>query len=202
MTVLRPETRFLAPLTLPVRRLGPAGREVAVSLRLEGIALTGALSGSVVLAFAAIDRIRIGFVPARRVIPMLWIWRTGDRRPLAFAGDGDRAGFASFARAVAAQILRDRPATVLETGSGLFVPIFGIASFGLVALGLAILAIVLAVRGDPDWWMPLPALAVPLVLLALLGPWLLRRYVPRRVTTIEDVERALPGMLASRAASS
>jgi hypothetical protein len=202
MTVLRPETRFLAPLTRQIRRLGPAGRHVAVSLRPEGIALTGAMSGAVVLEFAAIDRVRIGFVEARRMIPMVWIWRTGERRPLAFAGEGDRAGFAAFARATAAQFLRDRSATILETGSGLFAPIFGIGSFALMALGLAVFAIILAVNDDPDWWMPLPALAVPVVLLALLGPWLLRRYVPRRVERIEDIERALPGMLGARPASS
>jgi hypothetical protein len=192
MTVLRPETRFLAPLTRHVWPLGLAGSEVAVSLRPDGIGLTGARSGAVVLAFPAIERLRFGFSEPRRLVPMVQLWRTGERRPLVFVGDGDRAGFAAFARATAAQLLRDRPPTILETGSGLFAPVFGIGALAVLALGLAAFAIVLAARGDPDWWMPLPALAVPVVLLAVLAPWLVRRYVPRRVERLEDIERALP----------
>ena len=38
------------------------------------------------------------------------------------------------------------------------------------------------------------SLAVPVALLAVLGPWLLRRAVPRPVQNPDDIERALPGM--------
>lgn len=68
---------------------------------------------------------------------------------------------------------------------------FGIGALGLLALALTVFAIVLAVKGD-DWWTPLPALAVTVVVLAVLAPWLLRHYVPRRVERIGDIERALP----------
>jgi hypothetical protein len=95
-------------------------------------------------------------------------------------------------RALVAAALRDATGIRIETGSSNFVPVLVIGSFGFLTIASAAFSIYLAATED-DWTIPLGALALSALLLAVLGPWALSRHRPRRIASIEEIERALPG---------
>jgi hypothetical protein len=184
---------FRAPLSRELRHLGLTGNGVTVSLGDGGIELAGTDTGRVLLPLGEIARLRVGFEEARSgVVPLLRLWRRGEPGSLLLVGSLDRAAYAGFVRALVARLLAERPDVPVETGSGLFVPIFVMGSFGLMALAAGGFSIWLAAIGE-SYIEPLGALAVAGVLLAILAPWTLSRYVPRRIARVEDVERGLFG---------
>ena len=184
---------FRAPLSRQLRQLGLTGKAVIVSLGDDGVDMAGADAGKLSLPLADITRLRVGFEESKAgVMPLLRLWRSGETESLLLVGSLDRAAYAAFVRALVARLLAARPDVLVETGSGLFVPIFVIGSFGLMALAAGGFSIWLAAIGE-SYVEPLGALAVAGVLLAILAPWTLSRYMPRRIARVEDVERGLFG---------
>lgn len=175
------------------RRLGIDGRTALVRLAPDGIEVCGDRSGCVLLPFSRIARMRVGFEESRTgTVLLLRLWLSDESKPYLFGGNVDCRAYGGFVRAAVARILRDAPAVAIETGSGLFVPIFVIGAFATLALGVTAFTIHLAATGD-DWTIGLGALAVFLILLTILGPWVWSRHRPRRIARVEEIERALPG---------
>jgi hypothetical protein len=175
------------------RRLGIAGRTCFVRLVPGGFEIAGGESGRVTLPFARIARIRAGFEETKSgTILLLRLWRVGERGTVTFGGNEDRRAYGRFVRAAVPRLMQERPDLPIETGSGWFVPIFAIGAFGALSLAASGFMLYLAVTGD-DWRIGLGALAVALILLAVLGPWVWSRHRPRRIARAEEIERALPG---------
>jgi len=175
------------------RQLGVAGRTCIVRLVSGGFEIAGGESGRVTLPFARIARMRVGFEETKYgTVLLLRLWRVAERGTLALGGNEDRRAYGRFVRAAVPQLMQESPDLPIETGSGWFVPIFAIGAFGALSLAAAGFMLYLAVTGD-DWRIGLGALAVALILLALLGPWVWSRHRPRRITRAEEIERALPG---------
>lgn len=142
------------------RRLGIGGRTATLGLQTGGIEVRGETSGSVLLPFSRIAKLRVGFEETKTgTILLLRLWLTGEDKPFRFGGNGDRGAYGRFIRATVARMLRDTPAIAIETGSGLFTPIFAISAFGTLTLGAAAFMIYLAATGD-DWTIGLGPLGV------------------------------------------
>lgn len=175
------------------RQLGVAGRKSFVRLVPDGFEVVGEESGRRILPFARIARMRVGFEETKSgTILLLRLWLVGERGAATFGGNEDRRAYGRFVRAAVPRLMQARPDLPIETGSGWFVPIFALGAFGALSLAAAGFMLYLAVTGD-DWRIGLGALAVALILLAVLGPWVWSRHRPRRVARAEEIERALPG---------
>lgn len=186
---------FQAPMTRALRRRGLKGRTATVVLEPDGLALAGEEGGTWRVPFAQVLRVRVGFVESKHgTILFLRLWtRDAPDKKVELGGNLDRPRYGRFVRAAVAAMLRPDRAIPVETGDGLFVPIFLFGAFGLMAAFFLAFTGYLAVTGDQDWWMPLPALSVPVLLLLLLHRWILSRYVPRRIAKVEEVEKVLLG---------
>jgi len=175
------------------QRLGVAGRKSFVRLVPDGVEIAGEESGRTTLPFARIARMRVGFEETKYgTILLLRLWLTGEQGSVAFGGNDNRRAYGRFVRAAVSRLMQERPDLPIETGSGWFVPIFAIGAFGALSLATASFTLYLAITGD-DWTIGLGALAVALILLAVLGPWVWSRHRPRRIASAEAIERALPG---------
>jgi len=186
---------FTAPMTRALRRRGLRGRTAQVVLERDGFVISGTESGAWRVPFVRMHRVRVGFMESKAgTILFLRLWtRDAPEKKVELGGNLDRQAYGRFVRAAAAAMLRPDRKVNLETGEGLFVPIFFFTSFGLMTGLLVTFAVYLAVTGEQDWWTPLPALSIPILLILVLYRWIMRRYVPRPVERVEDVDKVLLG---------
>jgi hypothetical protein len=184
---------FVTPRSRGLRRLGLSGDEVTVALNGDEIVLSDAGGGLVAVPLSRIDRMRAAFVESKYGTYLFARLRlSGEPGPVELRAGPSKHDYAVFVMALARALIARHPRAVIETGDGPFTPVFLIAVFGAMALGSLYGTIRLATTGD-DWRIFLGPLIISAVLLAILAPWTILRYWPRRVSRAEDLKRAMMG---------
>lgn len=114
------EPRFPILLTKRLARAGLAGDGAQGHWRGEALELTGAQGGSLVIPADSVRRIRAGHEPRSKtsVAPVVWLWVSGARRPIAIetTGPGDGAYSAAMG-ALAAVVAANYGLGRVERGS-------------------------------------------------------------------------------------
>ncbi|WP_144184387.1 hypothetical protein [Elioraea rosea] len=173
-----------------LRRLGFTGPWIRVSLEPDALVLLG--EGGVMrrIALTDITAMAASVVSGRHVWHAIWLTLGGAPGRLEITTPPsleERVGYEAVVRGLAEALMaRGVPVT---TGHGWFGAVFGLGALGLVAAGLVVFSIVLAVEEDGSWWHPLPALAFILTMIALLWRTLTRE-TPRPARSAADLSRA------------
>jgi hypothetical protein len=184
---------FITPNSRGLRRLGLTGREVTARLNGDEIVLSDAEGGLTAVPLSRVEAMRVGFVESKYGSHLFTRLRlSGEPGPVRLASGPSKAAYATFVVALARALMARHPRAVIKTGDGPFTPVFLITIFGAMAFGSLYGTIRLAMRGD-DWRIFLGPLAISAVLLAIIGPWTILRYWPRRIARAEDLKRAMMG---------
>lgn len=173
-----------------LRRLGFTGPWIRVSLEPDALLLLGDGGVTRRIPLSDITAMAASVVSGRRVWHAIWLTLRDAPRKLEITTPPsleEREGYEAVVRGLASALMaRGVPVT---TGHGWFGAVFGLGALGLVAAGLVVFSLVLAVEEPGSWWHPLPALAFILAMIALLWRTLTRE-TPRPARKAGELSRA------------
>ena len=185
--------QFQTPVTKDLEHLGLTGDSATVFQDGDNLALSCADGSQVRIPFTRLAKVRCAFTESRGGSDhYLRIWVDDEGKSLHLSGRGDRWNYCDFVWALTPALIAHRPAITVQTGDSYFTPIFLITAIGGMFLATACGTIWMLLTGD-DWTVFLGAMAVAGVILAIVGPWTILRYWPRKITNPRDIRRALLG---------
>lgn len=178
--------------TAPLRRLGLLGEPVVVELVDGDLLLSGPEGGRLSCPAAEVERLRLGFEETKYSrVHLARIWRDGDDGPLVLV-PVDRparaygAAMRGFVRAVAAAGGLSRIERGLTFGGAMVLP------SSVLALALVASAFALSAWADRGYWGKIVFVAAMAALSALFLVRAFRFDIPRRIRSLEALERFLP----------
>lgn len=183
---------FVAAMTPEMPEAGLDGGTATVTFAGDRLKLHGATSGALEVQLGSITGMRAMVeLPRGYRYRYLFTLFVGGK-DLRFAtppSDGD-PDYGRFLRALTAALLTRR--IPVSTGLNWAIPVIYGATLGVGFIAAALMSILLA--DDEELYLaPLGVLGVIIIGSAAIAPWLWRRIIPRPVSTIAELERALPG---------
>ncbi|MCC6317257.1 MAG: hypothetical protein IT361_06140 [Gemmatimonadaceae bacterium] len=185
------DVTYEVALTSQLRSHGLAGGCALVRITEDCVDLTGADGGKLSVRLDDIIRLRVGYLDGRSRSYESRLWRWEDPKPLRLVplvATWREYGVAT--RDLAARLEQRGRRHCLEQGSSRADAIFGIVATGLIAIASVVISLV-ALEQEP-WWGRLLVPVFPVCLFGLLLYMGVRRYWPRPINSLAELDVQLP----------